>query len=88
MQHYKAGGSKVEANAEVQATFNSRERRERNGAILQHTSAPSATKTVTPGLGYTVTQDPAQIRNWRKPLPLRLRDEDAIESDHTVLVQY
>ena len=32
------------------------------------TSAPPATETATPGLGYTVIQDPAQIPTAKHPL--------------------
>ena len=49
----------------LESRLHMRERREKNAqplcAIQQGTSAPPATETATPGSGYTVIQDPAQI---------------------------
>ena len=63
-QSVKAGVSNAKANARVQAACKRAAERERAAsarAIPQGTSAPSATETTTPGSGYTVIQDTAQI---------------------------
>ena len=52
-------------NQTLESRLHARERRGKNtqplGAIPQGTSAPPATETSTPGSGYTVIQDPAEI---------------------------
>ena len=49
----------------LESRLRAREQRRKNAQPLcvfpQGTSAPPATETATPGLGYTVLQDPAQI---------------------------
>ena len=58
-----AGTSKAKANAKIKVTFKKAASKERVASARDptHTSAPSATKTVTRGSGYTVLQDAAQI---------------------------
>ena len=62
-QSVKVGVSKAKANARVQATCKRASRKDRAASARDSTrhSAPPATETATPGSGYTVIQDPAQI---------------------------
>ena len=62
-QSVKSGVSKAEANARVQATCKRGVRKECAASALDShdTTSPPATETATPGSGYTVIQDPAQI---------------------------